>query len=131
MGPNVTLPAFGVVLVFLGGVIVGRFFATMRARSVVDMTAPAAPQKSEISQLLAAMPSSTTTTKTIFRVNKNILRTMNFKCKCGAESKFSDHPNSAAGTQPFPEGDSVVCPKCGATQNLGDLQHLIDEAVAK
>jgi hypothetical protein len=131
MGPDVTLPTFAVVLIFLGGVIVGWLFATMRARGVVDMTAPAAPQKNEISQLLAAMPSSTTTTKTIFRVNKNVVRTMNFKCKCGAESKFSDHPNPAAGVQPFPESDSFVCAKCGATQNLGDLQHLIDEALAK
>jgi len=131
MGPDVTLPTFGVVLIFLGGVFVGWLFATMRARGVVDMTSPAAPQKSEISQLLAAMPSSTATTKTIFRINKNVVRTMNFKCKCGAESKFSDHPNPAAGTQPFPAGDSFACPKCGATQNLGDLQHLIDEALAK
>ena len=129
MGPNVTLSTFGILLIFLGGVIVGWLFATMRARGVVDMTAPAAPQKNEFSQLLAAAPS--TTTKTIFRINKNVLRTMNFKCKCGAEVKFSDHPNPSAGVQPFPEGDSFACAKCGATQNLGDLQHLIDEAMAK
>lgn len=129
MGPNVTLSTFGILLIFLGGVIVGWLFASMRARGVVDMTAPAAPQNSETSQLLASMPKSTT--KTIFSINKNIMRTMNLKCKCGAEAKFSDHPNPAAGVAPFPEGDSYTCPKCGTTQNLADLRHLIEEATAK
>src|SRR5215467_7646639 len=107
MGSNVSVSALGIALIFLGGVLVGWILAKVRVNSVVDLTTMP-PANLDPGQLLA---SNAPTTKTIFRVNKSLVRTMNLKCKCGAEARFSDHPNPTAGIAPFPEGDSFACPK--------------------
>ena len=131
MSSPVTMPFAAVVMIFVAGMFAGWLLGAVRRKAVVDMTSPAnaLPNVAKPGLMAALAPS----TGKLFQVNTTFktFRTLNLKCECGNLMKFSDHPGLPLGTEAFPAGDSFTCPKCGKTQNLGDLKHLIEEAMAK
>lgn len=131
MNSPVTMSMAAVVMIFLAGMIVGWFLATIRKKAVINMSGPANPVKQEKEQELLSTLAAGASKLYGIKTTTKTFRALNLKCECGNVAKFSDHPGLPPGTEPFPSGDTYTCPKCGKTQNLADLQHLIEEAMAK
>ena len=95
MGSNLSGPYLLIVIAFVAGIAVGWLLATVRVRGTIHVSARPMGTNS------GAGTRSLVGTKT---------RTMELKCTCGSLLKFRDPVEP--GYQPYPSGDSVVCPNC-------------------
>lgn len=118
MNSTITLSWLTVLAVFLIGIAVGWVMAKTRVSGSLNVNiSPADPSQAKPTTLSFV---KTTTT-----------RTLALKCQCGAVWKFTESSGpQPPGTQPFPMGDSFVCPKCGKSMDLKAERQLEAEALA-
>jgi hypothetical protein len=56
---------------------------------------------------------------------QTVVRKLELKCQCGAVHKFRDGGvNVGAGLEPYPQGDSYVCTRCGRVIDLKQIRQL-------
>ncbi len=109
----VALPYIALVGIFLLGCVVGWLISRVRGRLQFGVNFTDVQEKPG---------------RLAFRSTQKF-RTMQIRCKCGAVWKFQDNPGTSdPGTLPMLQGDSFVCPKCGAVADLAQIRSLMKEA---
>jgi hypothetical protein len=97
-------------IAFVAGIAVGWLLATVRVKATIRASA------------LPARTSSGAGTRSLAPAKA---RTMELKCACGSLLKFRDPVEP--GYQPYPSGDSVVCPNCGKIKDLSEIRKMLEK----
>ena len=114
MQSTITIPALGLLPVFLGGLAVGWVLGRVRFQGRLSVSL----QK----------PGVTSNSSPSFEFKKSVVA-LNSKCQCGTTWKFhetSGHPDQ--GSQPMPTGDSFICPNCGRSIDLRQVHKMLPDA---